>query len=171
MEKINRDLKNLRLSEEKNAAIEAAVSKLLHKKQEIEKTQKMKERLREKYLKRCPVISISDKEIKMNQIFEIMSNATEFGFIEHGFQPKEGDLIFKIDNKLERGENVHLGIICDGCEEKGIKGKRYKCNECLDFDFCEKCLNDNSDQHFDGLHTFEEIDAPRDILSSLMNKM
>lgn len=36
-------------------------------------------------------------------------------------------------------ESVHRGITCDGCQVGPIVGVRYKCTQCYDFDFCEKC--------------------------------
>jgi len=44
---------------------------------------------------------------------------------------------------------VHNCVRCDGCGMKPIKGIRYKCTECHNFDYCEACeeLNANSHKH------------------------
>lgn len=34
---------------------------------------------------------------------------------------------------------IHQGITCDGCRMVNIKGKRYKCLECSNFDLCGEC--------------------------------
>ena len=36
---------------------------------------------------------------------------------------------------------IHRGIICNKCGKKDIKGKRYKCAQCSNFNLCEKCEN------------------------------
>ncbi|PAA61675.1 hypothetical protein BOX15_Mlig030206g2 [Macrostomum lignano] len=42
---------------------------------------------------------------------------------------------------------VHPGVYCDGCNS-GIRGYRFKCLVCPDFDLCRDCLNkDSHNQH------------------------
>ena len=36
---------------------------------------------------------------------------------------------------------------CNGCQEKGITGIRYKCSECEDFNFCENCEENKGHPH------------------------
>jgi len=42
---------------------------------------------------------------------------------------------------------IHINNICDVCEMDPIKGIRYKCNECPDYDLCENCYNFKDDLH------------------------
>lgn len=42
-------------------------------------------------------------------------------------------------NKLGKGGFRHRHIWCDGCE-KEIRGMRYKCEHCPDYDLCGSCL-------------------------------
>ena len=58
-------------------------------------------------------------------------------------------------SKDEKGLEIHYGIICDGCEMNPLKGKRYKCKKCEDFDYCEKCYEKNKNEH---KHEFELIE-------------
>lgn len=37
---------------------------------------------------------------------------------------------------------THTSVICDGCD-RPIKGFRYKCYECYDYDLCEECDSKN----------------------------
>jgi len=34
---------------------------------------------------------------------------------------------------------VHHGIICDGCDQNGVQGVRFKCLVCPDYDLCATC--------------------------------
>lgn len=53
---------------------------------------------------------------------------------------------------------VHIGITCDGCDKDPIKGIRFKCKTCLDFDLCEKCLLKGIHKQ----HDFQLIRTPSD---------
>ena len=44
-------------------------------------------------------------------------------------------------------DDVHEGIKCDGCEMNPIRGLRFKCLDCPDFDLCEECYNREVHKH------------------------
>ena len=46
-------------------------------------------------------------------------------------------ITFYIDEKLEGF--VHRSITCNHCQKSPIRGSRYKCANCPDFDLCEEC--------------------------------
>ncbi|WVR07488.1 hypothetical protein IAU60_004530 [Kwoniella sp. DSM 27419] len=56
-----------------------------------------------------------------------------------------------------KGGFRHRRIWCDGCEE-GIRGMRYKCEQCPDYDLCGSCLPllHTSDLH-PSAHTFKAM--------------
>lgn len=42
---------------------------------------------------------------------------------------------------------VHSNSRCDECKQFPIIGKRYRCNSCNDFDYCETCYFKNKMNH------------------------
>jgi len=46
-------------------------------------------------------------------------------------------------------DEIHQSVACDGCGMNPIKGIRFKCSVCPDFDLCSKCESgsDHSTQH------------------------
>ena len=68
------------------------------------------------------------------------------------------EIILKSSKKEEKKRvAIHFTVICDGCKKKGIRGNRYKCTKCPDFDFCEKCYQKNKESHG---HEFKIIEKP-----------
>jgi hypothetical protein len=63
--------------------------------------------------------------------------------------------------KEKNSENqVHKFITCDGCQKAPIIGKRFKCNDCDDFDYCSECYEKKDLEH-NKTHTFKMIERPR----------
>ena len=71
---------------------------------------------------------------------------------------------FKMEKGQEHIDIIHDGIVCDGCNAECIVGSRYKCAVCPNFDYCEKCLKENSSEH---KHPFIKIYHPKMKLSSI----
>ena len=61
------------------------------------------------------------------------------------------------DKKNEEKKEIHYHFECDGCGMNPIVGKRYKCNGCRNFDYCEKCYEKNKSTH---KHSFNAIEKP-----------
>lgn len=55
-------------------------------------------------------------------------------------------------------ETVHHGFKCDECDQHPIKGIRYKCTECQDYDLCSSCY-----QEVEHEHRMEEIEGKQSI--------
>jgi hypothetical protein len=53
--------------------------------------------------------------------------------------------------------DVHYGVQCDGCNAYPIKGIRYKCSQCDNFDLCSAC---EAKKEHDPTHTFVKYDTP-----------
>jgi len=59
---------------------------------------------------------------------------------------------------IKQNEVVHFNVTCDGCEANPIKGIRYKCNNCPNYDLCQQCYNKGGVHNSD--HAFTTIDKP-----------
>ncbi|KAF3004243.1 hypothetical protein E8E13_007546 [Curvularia kusanoi] len=57
---------------------------------------------------------------------------------------------------------VHRGITCNSCDEKPIRGTRWHCANCVDFDLCSTCEATNSHTK---THVFYKIRVPAPYLS------
>ena len=55
-------------------------------------------------------------------------------------------------------DTKHYGIKCEKCKMNPIKGIRFKCNICDNYNLCEKCEDDNQNEQFHDLnHDFIRI--------------
>ncbi|XP_018569323.1 ZZ-type zinc finger-containing protein P35G2.11c-like [Anoplophora glabripennis] len=60
----------------------------------------------------------------------------------------------------QKQDSVHRRIQCDECNIFNIRGIRYKCNICRNYDLCERCYNANKhDVH----HNFKRLDCPNSV--------
>lgn len=78
----------------------------------------------------------------------------------------EADGVFKVyvealddeapkENSGNSGSVLHPCVTCDGCEGE-VRGIRYKCTVCPDYDLCEKCKG----QGLHPEHQFTDIRTP-----------
>lgn len=68
------------------------------------------------------------------------------------------NLLFRIAEEQSRREGyVHRGITCNGCGTSPLKGIRYRCSNCNDFDLCENC---ESHQFHQKNHIFFKVRIP-----------
>ena len=77
--------------------------------------------------------------------------------------PKEGqnllNMLFRIAEEQARREGyIHRGISCNGCNANPIKGVRYRCVNCMDYDLCEAC---EALQIHPKTHLFYKVRIPR----------
>ena len=76
---------------------------------------------------------------------------------------KEGqnllNLLFRIAEEQARREGyIHRGITCNCCSAYPIKGIRYRCMNCVDYDLCEAC---EALQIHPKTHLFYKVRIPR----------
>ncbi|KAJ4384107.1 hypothetical protein N0V86_000952 [Didymella sp. IMI 355093] len=71
--------------------------------------------------------------------------------------------LYHIAEERARQEGVvHRGITCNGCDEKPIRGTRWHCANCVDFDLCSACEATNSHIR---THVFYKIRVPAPYVS------
>ncbi|KZM19555.1 uncharacterized protein EKO05_0004071 [Ascochyta rabiei] len=71
--------------------------------------------------------------------------------------------LYHIAEDRARQEGViHRGITCNACDEKPIRGTRWHCANCVDFDLCSNCEATNSHTR---THVFYKIRVPAPYLS------
>ena len=119
-----------------------------HKKEQIEKIQKItKDAINE--INNLTKLIIEQS----NSLIERINNPQLFK------SQSSDDILLRAAPKIAKKEKpeIHYNIICDGCKVTPLRGNRYKCKKCKDFDFCENCYQKNKESHG---HDFKVIEHP-----------
>lgn len=75
-----------------------------------------------------------------------------------------GSLLWRIAEEQARKESyVHRGVTCNSCNAMPIKGIRYRCSNCVDFDLCEQC---EALQTHPKTHLFYKVRIPAPFLGN-----
>ncbi|KAL6705823.1 hypothetical protein ACN47E_006283 [Coniothyrium glycines] len=82
---------------------------------------------------------------------------TEGDAIDPDGQTLQRTLYHIAEDRAKQEGVVHRGITCNGCDEKPIRGIRWHCANCIDFDLCSNCEATNS--HYK-THIFYKIRVP-----------
>lgn len=73
--------------------------------------------------------------------------------------------VFIVEKKLQKNDSqpctdqadmLHPGVTCDGCNGE-VRGKRYKCTVCPDYDLCNRCKS--AEMHSE--HEMRTIERPQ----------
>ena len=84
-------------------------------------------------------------------------DATEDGGNHPDGQTLQRTLYHIAEDRARHEGVVHRGITCNGCDEKPIRGVRWRCANCSDYDLCSNCEATNS--HIK-THVFYKIRVP-----------
>ncbi|KAH9863318.1 hypothetical protein IAQ61_009595 [Plenodomus lingam] len=68
----------------------------------------------------------------------------EEAMIDQDGQTLQRTLYYIAEERARQYGVVHRGITCNGCDEKPIRGVRWHCANCVDFDLCSICEATNS---------------------------
>ncbi|AEO53270.1 hypothetical protein MYCTH_2294366 [Thermothelomyces thermophilus ATCC 42464] len=95
--------------------------------------------------------TVADDHVMEDNWYDDDANNNQFG----GQQQRAGQnivsLLFRVsEDNARRNAYVHRGCLCNGCGVTPIRGIRYRCANCTDFDLCETCESQ-------GLHTKTHI--------------
>ncbi|KAH7402625.1 hypothetical protein BKA66DRAFT_449186 [Pyrenochaeta sp. MPI-SDFR-AT-0127] len=82
---------------------------------------------------------------------------TEGDAIDPDGQTLQRTLYHIAEDRARQEGVIHRGITCNGCDEKPIRGVRWHCANCVDFDLCSNCEATNS--HYN-THIFYKIRVP-----------
>ncbi|KAI4217580.1 MAG: hypothetical protein LQ351_000176 [Letrouitia transgressa] len=83
-------------------------------------------------------------------------------------QPQENqstlNLVYRIAEEVAKKEGyVHRGVSCNSCNTMPIRGIRFRCANCPDYDLCEQC---EAMQLHDKTHLFFKVRIPAPFLSN-----
>ncbi|BFZ63107.1 hypothetical protein YB2330_004226 [Saitoella coloradoensis] len=71
------------------------------------------------------------------------------------------NLLFTIaESNSKKNSYIHRGITCDGCSTSPLRGVRYRCANCLDYDLCENCEAAVAGGIHNPRHVFLKIKVP-----------
>lgn len=82
---------------------------------------------------------------------------TEGDAVDPDGQTLQRTLYHIAEDRARQEGVIHRGITCNGCDEKPIRGVRWHCANCVDFDLCSNCEATNS--HYK-THIFYKIRVP-----------
>ena len=149
-----KEIKNKEINDKKNQ-IDEYKNKILNLENEIQKEEEMNsskinakiESIKEDYEKK---LQIEFKKIE-KELIEKMEN--KFSQYKNELKKNKFD---KINESISSCETIHYGIKCEKCFQEPIKGYRYKCSVCSDYNLCDNCKEENSIKN-DHLHNFIKI--------------
>lgn len=67
--------------------------------------------------------------------------------VDQGRNLRPAPAIQHYNNNATMQNNIHSNVTCDGCLQNPIRGKRFKCRVCPNFDYCEACHKSLAKQH------------------------
>lgn len=69
-----------------------------------------------------------------------------------------------IKKQEDQKNTVFAGIECDGCKQCPIRGVRYMCSVCADYDLCENCEQTGIHAHHPLLKIRQAAHAPSKLI-------
>lgn len=105
--------------------------------------------------------SVSPETAKENQnLLNLLYLIAEVSFVS-GFCMVYADS--NPQDQAKREGYVHRGVSCNSCSVQPIRGIRYRCANCVDFDLCEHCESLESHPR---THLFYKVRIPAQFLGN-----
>ena len=99
------------------------------------------------------------KKLEEDPSLQYLLNYDLYDFDEKKNRDKIENYFPNIQEIEDKNIIIHQNVICDGCKMNPLKGIRYKCKTCENFNFCENCMKAIGDDHG---HEFTKIEIPEE---------
>ncbi|KAK8165217.1 hypothetical protein IWX90DRAFT_428300 [Phyllosticta citrichinensis] len=111
----------------------------------------------------------NDDETDVASLRDIGPGSTGNGANENSSGHALRKTLYYIAEEQARNKGiVHRGITCDGCRTNPIRGIRWRCTNCIDYDLCSDC--EATDIH-PKTHMFQKVTVPARYLGYTRNPM
>ena len=152
-------IKNKKEEEPKKEEIQDEKEKL----KKEEEAKKLKEKEKKEQIDK--IVKITKETVnEINSLTKMVIEQSNL-FIEQINNPEKklnissDDIILKSTKKeVTNKKAIHFRVTCDGCKVHPIKGNRYKCKTCPNYDYCEACYEKLKESHG---HEFRLIEKPK----------
>jgi myosin heavy subunit len=156
------------LKKEKDAKLNEEKEKLKNIEKKIKKLVKKKKNMKIKIQEEKKKFETEEKENdeKIKQLKEKLG-------IKEEKQEKKSCKKLKSKNRKLRGKKnenkkeTHYLVSCDGCHMSPLVGRRYKCETCPNFDFCEHCYQKEREKHG---HQFKVVET-KELVKQVLEKV
>lgn len=115
--------------------------------------------------KKCEGTGVMRSNILAKVVSVVRSEVREY--CDSAFQGLLSEYI--VNKRQEQDKVEHEGYECDGCEVAPIKGIRYKCSVCPDYDLCETCEAKGTHAEHPMLKVRQPSHAPAQLLCQYKN--
>jgi len=96
---------------------------------------------------------VKEIDINLGELSPLISQLIESFCSPDGLQRK--GCPFRRSSRKDSCD-IHHRVVCDGCDTSPIKGIRWKCTVCPDYDLCEQCQKNGIHSQ----HSFSKIEQP-----------
>lgn len=111
-----------------------------------------------------PLVSLAEGSLDLNQLklhivmgMEVIRGLPDDTKQDLGARMLSAIMTVANDLRAEPSTvEIHLNVVCDGCEQCPITGPRYKCDLCGDYDLCGRCHARRHEFHHHELHADQD---------------